>query len=127
MFYSYLCHAYILFIFQVEEEAYVESEIESFEDFGLDQQLINVLERYSITRPLKIQIDGIPKIMAGSNNVITAETGCGKTLTYLIPMINKILTWKTLKNRPYNSPLGLIVTPTRELAFQIGVCIVYSF
>ncbi|XP_032666062.1 probable ATP-dependent RNA helicase DDX28 [Odontomachus brunneus] len=106
----------------VEQEAYVESdEIESFNNFGLDQQLINVLERYSITRPLKIQIDGIPKIMNGSNTVITAETGCGKTLSYLIPMINKILTWKTLKNRPYNSPLGLIVTPTRELAFQIGL------
>lgn len=120
------CIFYILSIFQVEKEAYVESDkIKFFEDFGLDHQLINVLERYDITTPLKIQVDGIPKIMNGSNTVITAETGCGKTLSYLIPMINKILIWKKLKQKVYNSPLGLIVTPTRELAFQIGVCTIY--
>ncbi|XP_014483096.1 PREDICTED: probable ATP-dependent RNA helicase DDX28 [Dinoponera quadriceps] len=103
----------------VETEAY--GKIDSFEDFGLNLKLIDILERYSITRPLKIQINGIPKIMNGANTIITAETGCGKTLTYLLPMIHKILTWKTLKERSYNTPLGLIVTPTRELAFQIGL------
>lgn len=72
-------------------------------------------------KPLKIQKIGIPKIINGANTVIAAETGCGKTLTYLLPMIDKILRWKELAGHRYNSPLGLIVTPTRELAFQIGV------
>lgn len=111
----------------MEEEAYGNKEEEevsnSFAQFGLNPQIIKILERYSITKPLKIQILGIPQIMNGANTIIAAETGCGKTLTYLLPMIDKVLKWKELAGIQYNSPLGLIITPTRELAFQIGVCI----
>lgn len=116
--------------FQVEEEAYSNESYEeegacnTFEQFGLNPQIIRILERYNITKPLKIQTTGIPQIMNGANTVIAAETGCGKTLTYLLPMIDKVLRWKKLAANRYNSPLGLIVTPTRELAFQIGVCII---
>jgi len=92
--------------------------------FNLDRQIIKILEKYNITKPVEIQKIGIPKILNGDNTVIAAETGCGKTLTYLLPMINNIIEWKKLvENRPYNSPFGLIVVPTRELAYQIGVCI----
>jgi len=113
----------------VKKEAYGEScedeeeTCNSFDHFGLNPQIIDVLKRYSITKPLKIQKIGIPKIINGANTVIAAETGCGKTLTYLLPMIDEVLRWKELTGHRYNSPLGLIVTPTRELAFQIGVCI----
>jgi len=92
--------------------------------FNLDPRIIKILERYDITQPVEIQKIGIPKILNGANTVIAAETGCGKTFTYLLPMIHKVIEWKTLvKNQPYNSPFGLIVVPTRELAYQIGVCI----
>lgn len=117
-------------IFQVEEESYnnksheEEEACNTFAQFGLNPQIIKILENYRITRPLKIQTIGIPQIMNGVNAVIAAETGCGKTLTYLLPMIDNILRWKKLVGDRYNSPLGLIVTPTRELAFQIGVCII---
>lgn len=107
--------------FKSEEEKEV---YESFEHFGLNPQLTDILKRYSITKPLKIQKLGIPKIINGANTVIAAETGCGKTLTYLLPMIDEVLRWKKLTERRYNSPLGLIVTPTRELTFQIGVRII---
>lgn len=112
----------------MEEEAYnneshEEEACNSFAQFGLNSRIIKILERYSITKPLKIQTFGIPQIMNGANTVIAAETGCGKTLTYLLPMIDKVLRWKEMAEIQYNSPLGLIVTPTRELAFQIGVCI----
>lgn len=72
--------------------------------------------------PLQIQKLGIPKIMSGRNVLLSAETGCGKTLAFLLPMVNQILQWKNLIETDYNTPLGLIVTPTRELAIQIGVC-----
>lgn len=121
--------------FQVEEEAYnneshkeeeEEKACETFAQFGLNPEIIKILENYRITKPLKIQTLGIPRIMNGANTVIAAETGCGKTLAYLLPMIDKVLQWKKLAEDTdrYNSPLGLIITPTRELAFQIGVCII---
>jgi len=92
--------------------------------FNLDPRIVKILEKYNITKPVEIQKIGIPKILNGSNTIIAAETGCGKTLAYLLPMINNILKWKELvKDQPYNSPFGLIVVPTRELAYQIGVCI----
>nr|XP_012231835.1 PREDICTED: probable ATP-dependent RNA helicase DDX28 [Linepithema humile] len=120
-------HFFIHPLTNVEEEAYnIPSEednemCDSFLQFGLNTQIVEILEKYSITKPLKIQSIGIPKIMNGFNAVIAAETGCGKTLTYLLPMIDKILKWKELAGTRYNAPLGLIITPTRELAFQIGL------
>lgn len=106
--------------FKKENEGEEEAD-DSFAHFGFDGQLVDILKRYSITKPLKIQKIGIPKIINGANTVIAAETGCGKTLTYLLPMIDEVLKWKQLTGVRYNSPLGLIVTPTRELAFQIGL------
>lgn len=69
-----------------------------------------------------LQKDGIPTILAGRNTLLTAETGSGKTLAYLLPMMNQILMWQlVLSERQFNSPLGVIVSPNRELANQIGV------
>ncbi|KYN17151.1 putative ATP-dependent RNA helicase DDX28 [Trachymyrmex cornetzi] len=107
--------------FKEKEKKEEEEAHDSFERFGLNPQIIDILKRYNITKPLKIQKIGIPKILNGANTVIAAETGCGKTLTYLLPMIDEILRWKELVGHRYNTPLGLIVTPTRELAFQIGL------
>lgn len=71
---------------------------------------------------LHLQKDGIPTILGGHNTLLTAETGCGKTLAYLLPMINQILVWQMLlRERQLNSPLGIVVSPNRELANQIGV------
>ena len=71
---------------------------------------------------LHLQTDGIPTILGGHNTLLTAETGCGKTLAYLLPMINQILVWQLLlRERKLNSPLGIVVSPNRELANQIGV------
>lgn len=56
--------------------------------------------------------------------MLAAETGCGKTLAYLAPIIQQILAHKEkvkFKNQ-FNSPLALVIVPGRELADQIGVC-----
>lgn len=92
----------------------------TFEEFDLDPSLYKKLQELGHTTPLKIQKYAIPKILSGQNTIIAAETGCGKTMAYLIPLIDQILNWKPMLERPLNSPLGLIVTPSRELAIQIG-------
>ncbi|XP_014599068.1 PREDICTED: probable ATP-dependent RNA helicase DDX28 [Polistes canadensis] len=95
-------------------------KMSTFEKFDLDPSLCKKLQEIGHTTPLKIQECAIPKILSGLNTVIAAETGCGKTMAYLIPLIDQILNWKPMLERPLNSPLGLIVTPSRELAIQIG-------
>lgn len=56
--------------------------------------------------------------------MLAAETGCGKTLAYLTPIIQQVLSYKEKVkfDNKFNSPLALIIVPGRELADQIGVC-----
>ncbi|RZF39664.1 hypothetical protein LSTR_LSTR001185 [Laodelphax striatellus] len=91
-----------------------------FADLGLSQEIVDGLEKNEIKKPTKIQVDAIPVLMAGRCSVMAAETGCGKTLAFLLPMLEKIRMLKRRSdNRPPNHPLGLIITPGRELAHQI--------
>jgi superfamily II DNA/RNA helicase len=63
----------------------------------------------------------VKPILRGQHTMLAAETGCGKTLAYLIPLINQVLEWKSLLPDELNTPLGLVLVPTRELAHQIYV------
>ena len=64
----------------------------------------------------------IPHVLKGKNTLITAETGNGKTLAFLAPMIQQIAQKvRGMKDFPMNTPLGLIIVPGRELARQIYV------
>ncbi|XP_008550012.1 probable ATP-dependent RNA helicase DDX28 [Microplitis demolitor] len=104
-----------------EQEEEAELRIKSFDDLYINKGLIENLKFNNIEEPTLIQKRGIPEILNGQNIFVTAETGCGKTLTYLLPVMNQILKWKELvQDRPHNSPLALILTPSRELAHQIG-------
>lgn len=104
-----------------EEESQENDKFKSFHDFRLNPSIVGNLESLGISEPLYVQKLGIPPILDGNNTVLAAETGCGKTLAYLLPMMHKVLEWKQTAKRGSNSPLGLIVTPTRELAVQIGI------
>ena len=67
-------------------------------------------------------MNAIPAVMKGRNTIITAETGCGKTLAYLLPMFQQIISRQMMsQERELNSPLGVVVSPNRELANQIAV------
>lgn len=105
-----------------EKELYEEQA--DFENFDLHPKLIKNLEAMNIHAPTEIQYLGIPRIMLEQHTVLSAETGCGKTLAYLLPLLNQIYKWKRLevnRDRPSNQPFGLIITPSRELAEQIAV------
>lgn len=55
----------------------------------------------------------------GSNLLLAAETGCGKTLSYLLPIIQNIVKHKTSSDS-LNSPNAVVLTPNRELAYQVA-------
>ncbi|XP_013175941.1 PREDICTED: probable ATP-dependent RNA helicase DDX28 [Papilio xuthus] len=99
-----------------EKEVYRKS----FEEIGVCNELSEIMIAQGFELPTLIQTKAIPSILEGYNSVITAETGCGKTLAYLLPIIQHILEWKPHMKEEFNSPLAVVLTPSRELASQIG-------
>lgn len=91
-----------------------------FENFKISTELINYLKTKEIIKATDIQSDAIEKILKGEHTLIAAETGSGKTYAYLLPILQKILERKQNSTRSFNTPLALILTPSRELAAQIG-------
>ncbi|CAG9785803.1 unnamed protein product [Diatraea saccharalis] len=92
----------------------------SFEEIGVCKELIEVMSDAGYSLPTEIQTKAIPTILEGHNSIVTAETGCGKTLGYLLPIFQHILNWKPSIPEEFNSPLAVVITPSRELANQIG-------
>ncbi|KAI8824154.1 P-loop containing nucleoside triphosphate hydrolase protein [Fimicolochytrium jonesii] len=85
----------------------------TFNDLGLDSWLEDALRTLSIKEPTEIQRACIPEILAGRDVVGSATTGSGKTAAFALPILQK------LAEDPYGI-FALVVTPTRELAFQIA-------
>ncbi|CAI5729891.1 unnamed protein product [Hyaloperonospora brassicae] len=85
----------------------------SFVDVGVDQWLVKRCELLGIRHPTPVQAQCIPPILAGRDVIGCAQTGSGKTAAFALPILH------TLSKEPYG-PFALVLTPTRELAFQIA-------
>lgn len=83
---------------------------ERFTDFSIDKQIVSTLDKSGITSPTPIQSQAIPELLKGEDVMGIAQTGTGKTLAFVIPLLQYLLTTKTR---------ALIVLPTRELAMQV--------
>ncbi len=84
----------------------------SFADLGLPTFLVGSLERMQITVPSAVQAGSIPPALTGSDIIASAQTGSGKTIAYLLPLLIN------LKKSPDNQ--AIIILPTRELALQVN-------
>ncbi|MEA9998194.1 DEAD/DEAH box helicase [Cryobacterium sp. RTS3] len=94
------------------------SEI-SFGALGVPAPLVAVLTAQGIDSPFPIQVDTLPDTLKGRDVLGRGKTGSGKTLAFAIPMAARLGgTLAGGKRRP-GRPLGLILSPTRELATQI--------
>ncbi|KAK8807002.1 hypothetical protein WA158_003761 [Blastocystis sp. Blastoise] len=89
-----------------------ESDALSFDELGLNEWLIKSADEVGIRQPTPVQRNCIPKILAGLNVIGIAETGSGKTATFALPIL------QNLAIDPYGI-YAMIITPTRELAYQI--------
>jgi len=67
----------------------------------------------------EIQVKSFSPIFEGKDTVGKAKTGCGKTLAFVLPVVEKIIQEKMSSHKPRRSPLCVVVAPTRELAKQI--------
>ena len=84
---------------------------------GLGVQTLDVISKLGYEKPSSIQSQAIPAIMAGRDVIGVAKTGSGKTIAFLLPMFRHIKDQRRLET--LEGPVGLIMTPTRELATQI--------
>jgi superfamily II DNA/RNA helicase len=94
---------------------------ESFAELGLDEALIAATDSMGLTRPTDIQAAAIPRILSGGHFLVASHTGSGKTLTYLLPVIQQIKDAEkaTGARAKPKRPRVLIIGPTRELAEQV--------
>ncbi|XP_042210547.1 probable ATP-dependent RNA helicase DDX28 [Homarus americanus] len=99
-----------------------------FESLGLDSDIQSQLNKLGFQTPTNVQTLAIPHVLEGKNTLITAETGNGKTLAFIAPMLQQIRQrMKPFGSAlPFNSPFGLVIAPGRELAEQIQVSTVLS-
>jgi hypothetical protein len=100
--------------------------VSTFEECGLSEKILQILDKQGIAEPYPVQAQCIPCIMAGRDVIGIAKTGSGKTLAYLLPLLRHILVQPPLEPNE-SGPIGLILAPARELAFQIhSVCKVFA-
>ena len=86
----------------------------TFNDLNLNKPLLKALADLEFEYPTPIQEKAFPKIMSGCDLVGIAQTGTGKTLAYLLPILRQ-MTWSEQRD-----PRVLILVPTRELVLQVA-------
>ncbi|SNX82562.1 related to RNA helicase [Melanopsichium pennsylvanicum] len=84
---------------------------------GLPASCLDVIKRLAYAAPTPIQSQAIPAIMSGRDIIGVAKTGSGKTMAFLLPMFRHIKDQRPVEAS--EGPVGIIMTPTRELAVQI--------
>ncbi|XP_062968316.1 probable ATP-dependent RNA helicase DDX28 [Cynocephalus volans] len=93
----------------------------SFADLGLEPRVLRALQEASpeVVRPTAVQSSTIPPLLSGRHVLCAAETGSGKTLSYLLPLLQRLVGGRSLDFRRIPDPRGLVLVPSRELAEQV--------
>ena len=89
-----------------------------FSELGLAEPLLKALEAEGYTTPTPIQEQSIPHLLQGSDVLGLAQTGTGKTASFALPLLQRLDQFK--KRAMPKSCRILVLTPTRELAVQVG-------
>ncbi len=96
----------------------------NFSDFALSPVLKSNLSRAGFVKPTPVQSEAIPPALEGRDVIATAQTGTGKTLAFVVPILESLSSDKArldaaIQASVYGAVRALILTPTRELAMQI--------
>ncbi|XP_075591232.1 uncharacterized protein LOC142598159 [Dermatophagoides farinae] len=94
----------------------------TFEDAGFPSQVNQCIKKAGFEKPFPIQSQSWPIIMSGHDYIGIAETGSGKTLSFLLPAVIHVLDQPPI--RKFEGPVALVLAPTRELVEQIRECAV---
>ncbi|WAT18056.1 DEAD/DEAH box helicase [Aurantiacibacter sp. MUD11] len=88
----------------------------TFADLGLSPELLKAVEAAGYTEPTPIQAEAIPAVLMMKDMIGIAQTGTGKTASFVLPMIDVLASGR----RRALMPRSLILEPTRELAAQVA-------
>ncbi len=86
---------------------------QTFEQLGLNKELLKALKEIGYETPSPIQSQSIPPLLAGRDVLGQAQTGTGKTAAFALPILQQV-------DLQLQSPQVLVLTPTRELAIQVA-------
>lgn len=88
--------------------------MKTFNEIGLNEQLLKSLKEMGFKIPTPIQAKAIPHLMSSNQDIIaSAQTGTGKTAAFALPILSQI-------NSKQRKPQVLVLAPTRELAIQVS-------
>ncbi len=90
----------------------------SFDTLGLSAELQRAVREHGYSQPTPIQNQAIPVILAGRDVLAGAQTGTGKTAGFTLPMLQRLSENK--RDPKQRAVRALVLTPTRELAAQVG-------
>ncbi|KAG1711826.1 hypothetical protein DVH05_009068 [Phytophthora capsici] len=96
----------------------------TFESMNMAEKLVNVLKKdaesggFGFARPTNVQVQTIPSVLKGNDILVKSETGSGKTLSYLLPIVQKLQAVSPRIQRQ-DGCMALVLAPTRELCTQI--------
>ncbi|MCS2163404.1 ATP-dependent RNA helicase RhlE [Scandinavium sp. H11S7] len=91
----------------------------SFETLGLNAEILRAVEEQGYRQPTPIQQQAIPAVLQGRDLMASAQTGTGKTAGFTLPLL-QLLSQKEPHAKGRRPVRALILTPTRELAAQVG-------
>ena len=79
----------------------------AFSDFKLRPELMKAIDALNFSEPTPIQNEAIPQVLGGRDILASAQTGTGKTLAFVLPMLQRML------ERPAPGVTALVLLPTR--------------
>lgn len=88
----------------------------NFSDLGLSSQILEAIRKANYEKPYPIQVEAIPAILQKKDVLGIAQTGSGKTASYILPILELI---QKKEYNPGRSIPVLVIVPTRELAAQV--------
>ena len=108
----------------IDRDTFLFGEKVSFESCGLGSELISALEATGKIHPTAIQAKTFAAIASGRDVIVGAETGSGKTLSYLLPIIQGLLNDGRKESSEddlsfKNYPSAIIMVPNKELCSQV--------
>jgi ATP-dependent RNA helicase RhlE len=113
-----------------EEGMMLEEKGMTFSDFGFSPELLRAVRAKKYTVPTPIQERAIPHVLAGKDLLGCAQTGTGKTAVFALPILQKLSrsrdgqegspAGRKGKGQAFRPVRALVLTPTRELAIQVG-------